>query len=119
MKRKTTKELLAESFRELAETIPIDKITVKDIVYNCDYSPATLYRQFKDKYDLIAWDYSEQEAQNTGRIGYEGHTWKQALLVSAQYNIEHKDYLLNLLKHTKRIIRMRKRICSGHRRSLI
>ena len=33
MKRKTTKELLAESFRELAETVPIDKITVKDIVY--------------------------------------------------------------------------------------
>ena len=41
MKRKTAKEILAESFRELAETVPIDKITVKDIVYNCDYSPAT------------------------------------------------------------------------------
>ena len=41
MKRKTAKEILAESFRELAETVPIDKITIKDIVYNCDYSPAT------------------------------------------------------------------------------
>lgn len=53
MRRKPAKEILAESFRELAETIPIDKITIKDIVYNHDYSPATFYRYFKDKYDQI------------------------------------------------------------------
>ena len=54
MRRKTSKEILAESFRELADIKPIDKITIKDIVGNCGYSPATFYRQFKDKYDLIA-----------------------------------------------------------------
>ena len=57
MKRKTTKEILAESFRELAENRPVDKITIQEIVDNCDYSPATFYRHFKDKYDMIAWDY--------------------------------------------------------------
>ena len=31
MKRKTTKEILAESFRELAQTKNIDKITIQDI----------------------------------------------------------------------------------------
>lgn len=64
MRRRTSKEILAESFRELADTRPIDKITIKDIVDNCGYSPATFYRQFKDKYDLIAWDY----AKEVGRI---------------------------------------------------
>lgn len=54
MRRKTSKEILAESFRELADIKPIDKITIKDIVDNCGYSPATFYRQFKDKYDLVA-----------------------------------------------------------------
>lgn len=44
MKRKTTKEILAESFHELAELKPIDKITIQDIVDNCGYSPATFYR---------------------------------------------------------------------------
>ena len=34
MKRKTAKEILAESFRELAEKKDIDKITVKDITSN-------------------------------------------------------------------------------------
>ena len=48
MKRKTAKEILAESFRELAE----------EIADNCEYSPATFYRHFRDKYDLIAWDYA-------------------------------------------------------------
>ena len=38
MKRKTTKEILAESFRKLAETQPADKITIHEIVDNCDYS---------------------------------------------------------------------------------
>ncbi len=41
MKRKTTKEILTESFRELAENRPVDKITIKEIVDNCDYSPAS------------------------------------------------------------------------------
>ena len=47
MKRKTTKEILAESFRELAENRPVDKITIKEIVDNCDYSK--LYEKTKRK----------------------------------------------------------------------
>ena len=35
MKRKTAKEILADSFRELAEKKPVDKITVPEIVENC------------------------------------------------------------------------------------
>jgi len=58
VKRKTAKELLAESFRELAQDRDIDKITVQNIAKNCGYSIATFYRQFRDKYDLIAWDYA-------------------------------------------------------------
>lgn len=37
MKSKTAKEILAESFREVAETKQIDKITIRDIVDNCGY----------------------------------------------------------------------------------
>lgn len=41
MQRKTAKQILAESFREVAQTKSIDKITVKDITENCGYSSAT------------------------------------------------------------------------------
>ena len=54
LKRKTAKEILAESFREVAEHKNIDKITVRDITENCGYSSAAVYRQFRDKYDRIA-----------------------------------------------------------------
>lgn len=48
LKRKTSKGILAESFREVAERKNIDRITVKDITENCGYSPATFYRQIRE-----------------------------------------------------------------------
>ncbi|MBR0153010.1 MAG: TetR family transcriptional regulator [Lachnospiraceae bacterium] len=58
--RKTTKELLGESLHELSESRPLDKITIREIVENCGMSPATFYRHFHDKLDLMAWMYNYQ-----------------------------------------------------------
>ena len=100
MKRKTTKEILAESFREVAEHKSIDKITVRDITENCGYSPATFYRQFKDKYDLIAWDYTEElKAILSGAKGSKTE-WRDVLIGSAAFLQERKTYLANLFLHT-------------------
>ena len=100
MKRKTAKELLAESFRELAESRSIDKITVSDIAANCGYSTATFYRQFRDKYDLIAWDYSRDLEQILERAGGETISWKQLISDISDYYETHKEYLANLFLHT-------------------
>ena len=100
MKRKTARELLAESFRELAKSKAIDKITVQEIVDNCGYSSATFYRQFRDKYDLIAWAYSRDLEQIMGRITYDEISWRQTLIEGAQYYSAHQAYLENLLLHT-------------------
>ena len=67
MKRKTAKEILTSSFQELAAVKSIDKITVQEIVDNCGYSPATFYRNFKDKYDLIAWEHTGAVAEIVDR----------------------------------------------------
>lgn len=45
MKRKSANELLVDTFRELAETKNVDKITIKDITDHCGCSGATFYRQ--------------------------------------------------------------------------
>ena len=97
MKRKTAKEILAESFRELAETVPIDKITIKDIVYNCDYSPATFYRHFKDKYDLIAFDYVQRTSEIMAKVGKNGYEWKDTLTDATHFFDENRKYMKNLL----------------------
>ena len=99
MKRNTAKEILAESFREIAEKKPVDKITVKDITDNCGYSSATFYRQFKDKYDLIAWDYATGLESEMSRIGSD-YPWKKTLIMGAKSYDAYRDYLSNLLAHT-------------------
>lgn len=100
MHRKTTKEILVDSLKELAQSKSIDKITVKDITANCGYSNATFYRQFKDKYDLIAWAYSHDVEQLMERIVDESIKWEEILQDAANYYLEHKQYLENLLLHT-------------------
>jgi len=100
MKRKTARELLAESFRELAEHRSIDKITVKDITDHCGYSTATFYRQFRDKYELIAWDYARGVSALMDRIDRDGYAWKQTLTDGALRFQKEKGLLRNLLLHT-------------------
>ncbi len=101
MKRKTSKEILAETFRELAESKSIDKITVEDVTKNSGYSIATFYRQFKNKYDLIAWDYSRKLEQLLKQVDGTYAGWLQALNNAATYYDDHKKYLANLLVNAR------------------
>ena len=100
MKRKTAKEILTASFQELAAGKSIDKITIQEIADNCGYSSATFYRNFKDKYDLIAWEHTRAVAGIMDQIGADDYVWKQTLYDGARLYYENKDYLVNLLKHT-------------------
>ncbi len=99
VKRKTSKEILAEAFREVAAKKNIDRITVQDIVNNCGYSPATFYRNFSDKYDLIAWDHTRSVAEIMGRIS-DSYSWKQTLADGANWFFSEREYLANLFSHT-------------------
>ncbi len=100
MKRKTAKEILAESIREVAETKPIDKITIQDIVSNCGYSPATFYRQFSDKYDLIAWDYVTRTTAIMDKVGVDAYQWNNTLADAVKFYAENRVYIQNLIKNT-------------------
>ncbi len=99
MKRKTTKEILAESFRALAENRPVDKITIQEIVDNCDFSPATFYRHFGDKYDLIAWDYVHRTTEIMNKIGKDEYEWKDTLWDGMVFYLKNKEYIQNLIKN--------------------
>lgn len=60
IKKKTVKELLAESLEELLKSKPFEKITVNEIAENCGVGRRTFYYNFKDKYDIAAWLYLRQ-----------------------------------------------------------
>lgn len=53
--KKSTEEIIADSFKELALTIPIEKITIQEIADNAGVIRATFYNHFEDKYDLLKW----------------------------------------------------------------
>lgn len=100
MKRKTAKEILAESFREIADKKPVDKITVVDIADNCGYSTTTFYRHFRDKYDLIAWDYTHGLEKMLEKISRDGNGWREACFECSKLFNDQRSYLKNLLLHT-------------------
>ncbi|MBO6258402.1 MAG: TetR/AcrR family transcriptional regulator C-terminal domain-containing protein [Succinivibrio sp.] len=100
MKRKTAREILIESFLELAEQNNVDKISVKDITDNCGYSTATFYRQFKDKYDLIAYEYALKVESLFQKIDQHDFSFEDMITEGICLYESRKKYLVNLLLHT-------------------
>ena len=100
MKRKSTKEIIADSLRQIGEHKRINSITIREIMQNCGFSIATFYRHFKDKYDLIAWDYVRKLDDLMSRLRAENQPWKKSLIDASKYFLENRDFLLNLFLHT-------------------
>ena len=98
--RKTTKEILAESFLELTEKKPIDKITITNITDNCGMSQPTFYNHFKDKYDLIVWIYVTAGQKVMDKIGENGYQWRDTLADGAEYFLINRDFAINALTNT-------------------
>lgn len=51
----TTQQRLAQSLKQLMYTSPLEKITVTQIVADCQLTRQTFYRHFGDKYALVNW----------------------------------------------------------------
>ena len=100
MKRKTTKEILAESLQELALKKNVEKITVREITDNCQLSTTTFYRLFRDKYDLIMWDYLKSINEIMDKNGRDGYPWSQTIYDGLHYFWDNHEYIKNLILHT-------------------
>ena len=100
MKRKSTEEILMESFLELAEKNSVEKISTKEIANNCGYSTATFYRHYSDKYDLIARCYTEQMGEIMKGFDKDDFSWEDAYFASTEYYLDNRQYLANLFRHT-------------------
>lgn len=54
-----TKKILSDSLVTILAKKPVDKITIKDIVSECDLTRQTFYNYFSDIYELVEWTASE------------------------------------------------------------
>ena len=100
MPKKSKKEVLLKSFKELALQKPISKITITNITDNCALSQPTFYRYFKDKYDLIEWSYITDTREIMGRIGKQGYQWRDTLYDGMRHFDKNRALIVNALKHT-------------------
>ena len=48
-----TQKAIIQTFQDMLEKMPFDKITVSAIVSNCEISSNTFYYHFRDIYDLL------------------------------------------------------------------
>lgn len=96
--RQTTKELLAESLKELAKFKPVDKITIKELTKNCGLTSPTFYNHFRDKYDLMAWIYNQRVEASMKNFG-RGDSLEDVIRKWMEIVLEDESFYVNLLKH--------------------
>ena len=58
-----TKKALADSLVKLLAKMPLDKITIVDLVEDDGVNGQTFYYYFCDIYDLVEWCFSNEVAQ--------------------------------------------------------
>lgn len=80
---------LAEAMKTCMRTMPVEKITVKEIVQKCGTTRQTFYRYFLDKYDLINWYFDKILLESFEHMG-EGTTVYEGLCKKFQYIEEEK-----------------------------
>lgn len=90
----TTKKALAASLKKLLSGKPLDKITVIDIVEDCEVNRQTFYYHFQDIYDLVEWVYTNEAAKALdGKKTYA--TWQQGFLQVFEYVLYNKAFVRN------------------------
>ncbi|MGG7215084.1 dihydroxyacetone kinase transcriptional activator DhaS [Clostridium nigeriense] len=96
-----TKKMLAESLKKIMKTKPLNKVSVKDIVNDCNLNRHTFYYHFKDIYDLIEWIYKTEAIEGiAGHKNYEN--WTDVFYSIFLYIENNKEFCYNTLNSLSR-----------------
>ena len=107
-KQEKTKYKLAASMKECMKQMPVDKITVKNIVEGCGVARQTFYRNFLDKYDLINWYFDKLVLQSFEQIGM-GHTVGESLTQKFEFIVDEKVFFTEAFRSDDR----NSSVCAG------
>lgn len=84
-----TKKAILQTFQEMLEKMPFEKITVSAIVASCEISPNTFYYHYRDIYDLLdSWLYIKKEM------------YKENVFSELRWQDATKTMLYDLKKHS-------------------
>ena len=96
--RQSTKELLAESLKELSRVKAVDKITIRELTKNCGLTSPTFYNHFRDKYELMAWIYNQKVEASIKNFGVTD-SFEDVICKWMEIVLEDENFYTNLLKN--------------------
>ena len=98
-----TQRAIIQTFRDMLEQTPFDKITVSGIVSKCGISSNTFYYHFRDIYDLLeAW--LQEEKEQVIRSSAPRDSWQdmmKTILHAVQENRTIVHHILNSLSRER------------------
>ncbi|MBE6772142.1 MAG: TetR family transcriptional regulator [Ruminococcaceae bacterium] len=93
--QKDTKKLIYETFVQLLEKKPFDRITVKDIVEACEINRNTFYYYYSDIYDVLEEIFMKELNELLG-AHKEGKSWAESFIKIAYVAYSHKKIINNI-----------------------
>ncbi len=98
---KNMKIIISQSLINLAQSKTFDKITVKDIVDDCNISRQTFYYHFKDIMDVIEWSFIQEYNRVLIEISILD-TNKEKLKVFIRFALSNNDAINKLMSSSKK-----------------
>lgn len=92
-----TKNALAEAFKTLMKSHPINKISIKMITSACGVTRHTFYNHFHDIYELLGWIYEHEVIVDLEKY-CNLLDWKKGLMTVLVYTETHKVICTNTYK---------------------
>ena len=98
IEKRTTKDLLAASLKELCKIKSADKITIKELTQNCGLTAPTFYNNFRDKYELMAWIYNREVEKTIAQLG-KNFSFEEVVYHWIKILLDDEEFYRNLLKN--------------------
>lgn len=95
MPREFTKQAIIQSFVKLLQDRPLDKISVKDIVMDCNINRNTFYYYYQDIYDLLG-DLFDKEMQLVIDECLSQNSWQDGFKRVTHFLVENKKIFLHI-----------------------
>ncbi|MBQ7859911.1 MAG: TetR/AcrR family transcriptional regulator C-terminal domain-containing protein [Faecalibacterium sp.] len=93
-----TKQALAESMKALMKKMPLEKISVSDIVEHAHIGRNTFYYHFQDKFDLVNWIFqSESSSYFVGQNN--GDSWNDWMTSLSEYFAQNREFYCKALAY--------------------
>lgn len=96
-----TKKAIKESFIKLLNDKPMDKITVKDIIEDCEINRSTFYYHFENVYDCLVYVFNE-EAEMLAKNHLEYENWVDGIKEAMAFAMENRRAIYHIYKSVNR-----------------